>query len=296
MALSSCGGRPSNVLPEDKMVGFLVDMELTEAYVNTQVSISNKERLEMGKRVMQAHGVTEEQLDTTLAWYGRNMDEYSKLYDKVDAELLKRQKKYTEIPNQEHKEPDNLWPYTTHLLMSPLSGEETFVFSLPNIEAEKGTKFQFSFQLPNTTGLKGTLGVEYKDGGGESFSSNFSSKKHIDLELHSDTSKLISRIFGILELKEDAVLPLYIDSISLRALPFDSLEYRNKRRNQKSFGVLRQQKVPEKKEEPDSIGLQPDSIVSKTDSLKNLPVEENKVKKKPMASPAPSIDKSKNNR
>ena len=70
---ASCS-RPSNVLSEKKMVDLLVDMELSEAYVNTQGGISTSEdRVNMGKRVLEIHKVSEETLDTTLAWYGRNL-------------------------------------------------------------------------------------------------------------------------------------------------------------------------------------------------------------------------------
>lgn len=231
----SCGNRPSNVLSEKKMVSLLADMEIAEAYVNTQGSSSNDERIEIGKRVLQAHGVSEETLDTTLAWYGRNMDDYASLFDKVDKEIIKRQKKYSEMEGTTLKIGDNLWPYGSHLVLSPLSGHDALSFSLSNPEMESGDLLVFSFFLPNNANVKSTLGVEYSDGHGEALYSNYSSKKKLNLELQTDTGRKVSRIFGIMHLKDIKDLPLYIDSISLETIPYDSLSYRSKRRSQKTF-------------------------------------------------------------
>lgn len=234
----SCSDRPSNVLSEDKMVKLMVDMELTEAYVNTNVGSSSKDRIDLGERVLKAHGVTEETLDTTLAWYGRNMDEYSQLFEKVDKEIEKRRKKYTEIPGEKQKEPDNLWPFGQHVIISPLSGSNSLTFNVRQPEIEKGDIIEFSSYLPNPTGIKGTFGVEYTDGHGEVMISSFPSKNKIQISLQTDSSRVVSRIFGVMSVKEISSLPLYLDSISLKAEPLDTLNYRSKRRSQKSFGPL----------------------------------------------------------
>lgn len=233
----SCSDRPSGVLKEKEMVDLLVDMQLAEAYTHTQNTLSNHEREDLGKRVLIAHGVSAETLDTTLAWYGRNMDEYSDLYEKVDKELQKRRKKYTENPADIYKEIDDLWPYSQHLVISPLSGHDSFTFSLLHPEIKKGEILQFSFYLPNSVGLRGTLGVEYEDGRGEATITNTTRNK-VMVEVQTDSSKVVKRIFGTMHVKDLKKLPLYIDSISLKGEPIDTINYRSKRRSQKSFGPL----------------------------------------------------------
>lgn len=274
--LVACGGRPKGVVSEKKMVDLLVDMELTEAYMNTQGSVSNEERIEMGRRVMEAHGVSEEEVDTTLAWYGRNMDDYSKLFDKVDAEINRKKAKYTEVEGLKKQEADNLWPYSQHLVISPLSGQQSFVFSLSDIDVKNGSKFTFSFYLPNPVSLKGILGVEYSDGYGESSVSNLSSRKKIEMTLQSDTAKKIERLYGILELKELTKNPIYLDSLELRVLPLDSVEYKSKRRVQKTFGALRERPKPVIAIEKDSVIL--DTTVNVTDSLATSLKDEERIK------------------
>ena len=236
--LTACGDRPSNVLPEDKMVSLMVDMELAEAYSSTQSSSSSDERVELGKRVLEAHKVSQETLDTTLAWYGRNMDEYSSLFEKVDKEIIKRRKKYTEVPGEKQKEVDNLWPYTTHLVLSPLSGQDVFSFNIPRPEIDKGDVLELTFHLPNPSEMKGTFGVEYINGEGEAIVSNTSSRNSVKMTLQTDSANEVSRIYGFLNFKNRQSFPLYIDSLSIRANEIDTLNYRSNRRSQKKYGAF----------------------------------------------------------
>lgn len=235
--LIACSDRPRDVLSEDKMVNLLVDMELTEAYANNQHSMSAKEKNEIGDQVLELHGVSKASLDTTLAWYGRNMDEYTALFEKVDKKINDRKKKYLIEPEGISREADNLWPFPTHLLISSLSGYDGLNFVVKNSELEKGGVVVFTMYLPNVENMKGSLIVEYEDGTGEALSQNYNSRHKIELQIPTDTSRNISKVYGSFNLKDNKGLPLYIDSISLKTEPFDSVTYRNKRRSLKTFGA-----------------------------------------------------------
>lgn len=263
--LWSCSDRPSGVLDEKKMVSLLVDMEIAEAYSNNEATSSHK-KLEIGQQVLESHGVSEESLDTTLAWYGRNMDEYTALFDKVDEEILRRKKKYDLEPIEGLKVSDNLWPYSSHLVISPLSEYDALIFSIPQPEIEKGDIIKLSFSLPNPNGVKGTFGVEYSEGDGESIQTNVSNRRKIEVELQTDTSKSVARLFGFMTLKDVKNQPVYIDSISIITESLDSLNYRSKKRSQKHFGVMLPQKTPEKVEADTVVSSKPDQITPEGES------------------------------
>lgn len=248
----SCNKRPAKVLTEDKMVKLMVDMEIAEAYA-AQNSVSGEEKLEMGQRVMASHGVSKEELDSTLAWYGRNLDQYTALFEKVDKEINRRRIKYSDNPNEANITLANLWPYSPHQIISPLSGSDAMVFSLQNPKIKKGEVVNFSFVAANKWSGKGVLGVEYADGSGETVVNNFSSKSKVEIALQSDTAKTISRLYGYTLFKDLGSKPLFIDSISITLQPIDSTDYVSNKRNQRSYGAYYQRKPAMKKEEPDTV-------------------------------------------
>lgn len=247
--LLSCGNRPKEVLSEKEMIDLMADMQIAEAYASSNNSRDNDKRLEMGKAVLAKHGVTQEQLDTTLAWYGRNLDEYSALFEKVDKQILKRRKKYTnqgaETETDESK--DNLWPYGRHIMISESSNSNGLVISLPGGSLEKGDRLTLSMHIANSAPMRGVLGVEYLDGTSEAYiASQSNSKTKYEISLQTDTSKTVKRIYGTLTPRESKALPVFLDSIKMLRIPYDSLEYRNKR-TQKQYGkVVRKVNKPEK--------------------------------------------------
>lgn len=243
--LMACSKRPGNVLDEDEMIDLMVDMELAESYSSNQSSFTkNEDRLELGQRVLASHGVSAETLDTTLAWYGRNLDEYSALFEKIDQEINRRRDIYMENPEAEEKGKFTLWPYPEHLVLSKQSGYKDFTFSLESPEIEKGEMIRFKFATASASDLNGILGFEYADGTGEAINANKKGIKQFEMELQSDTGKSIKRLYGIVSFPNEKAYPVYIDSLTLIREPYDSIQYHQKRRSQKKYGVIQPRKKP----------------------------------------------------
>lgn len=76
----------------------------------------------------------------------------------------------------------------------------------------------------NTDGMA-MLGVEYDNGTKGYFTRTISNSRRLKLSFQTDTARTVTRIFGNLLLRDESVMPLWIDSIYLSALPFDSMEY-----------------------------------------------------------------------
>ena len=87
MAMSAaCVRRPDGVLSDKDMVSLVADMELAEAYVQTgSRGAGEEERAALVDYVIKKHGLTREEFDTTMAWYGRNVDAYYDLCESVEA-------------------------------------------------------------------------------------------------------------------------------------------------------------------------------------------------------------------
>lgn len=276
--LISCSDRPKNILSEKEMVSLMADMELVEAFSQQDASANRREnRIELGERVLLNHGISEETLDTTLAWYGRNLDEYTALFEKIDEEIERRKKKFIDNTLELNINQSNLWPYSPHLVMSPMNPNDFLRFSIDNPEISLGDVVTFSLAISSPASGKGLIGLEYADGSGESILNTFSNKNRFSMEVQSDTAKTISRLYGVLSFKDRKSFPLYLDSLSIVTAPLDSLDYRRKKRAQKQYSVMVNKKIEEIK--PDTIQVS-DSI-QPIDTIPAIaPVEEATVLRK----------------
>lgn len=235
LILSACVKRPDGVLSERKMVQIVADLELAEAYLQSNPQRSDADRAAMVQYVVDKHGVSRAQFDSTMSWYGRNMDQYYELFAKVDRELSSRRRKAEGSSSVEHTTSD-LWPYSRMALISPLSPSNSMEFSIPTADVEKGQRIELNMRFRSAAGGSSLLGVEYEDGSVSFLNRALTSGRRIQMKIQTDSAKLVKRVFGNILLSSDRDLPLWIDSIYMRALPFDSMEYYNIH-SQRSYNV-----------------------------------------------------------
>lgn len=260
----SCKTRPSGIISEKDMVNIIVDMQLAEAYSSSQITGKDREerRLELADAILASHGVTQEELDSTLQWYGRNLDDYSKLYEKVDKQLLAKRKELTKGEEQRsgNLPGDNLWPYGSNGVVTPLGNSDGWVFSMKDPEIGKGDRLIWKFHFTdNTTPLNGVLGVEYADGTSEASTSFFTNRNSVELTMQTDTGKSVKRIYGSMRFKEKLENIVFADSISLQKTPYDSLEY-YRGRSQKRYGLPVKRDLEKERKRHVADSLRRDSI------------------------------------
>lgn len=96
--ISSCGKAGSKsgegILSEEKMVELLVDTHLIDAILsadNSRSEVKRDKALFYYPSVLEKHGVTKAQMDSSIAWYMRNPALYNRIYEKVVKNLENRQ-------------------------------------------------------------------------------------------------------------------------------------------------------------------------------------------------------------
>lgn len=275
LLLGSCVKRPDKVLSDEDMAPIIADMELAEAYAqaNPGVISDQEKREQLIDGVLKKHGVSREVFDSTMSWYARNSDEYYELYERVDKQLAKRRKNFTGVSTSDDSAGE-IWPYSRHALIAAESGERALSFSIPAEQLDKGSRLVWKLRLRSmpSNGFV-TFGVNYSDGTASFISRQASSTRKLEFTLQTDTARSVSSIFGNFSLASDADLPLWIDSISLRPLPFDSLEYYNINSQRRYFKPSRF-KPKKAAENPDSISPQVRSVVDLSNTSDNPPVQE----------------------
>ncbi len=227
---AGCSNRPEGILSEDKMVKVMADLQIAEAYERNGEAndyLKGKDRELLGRGVLMQHGVSIEEMDSTLAWYGRNMDEYSKLYKKIDIELNKRQLKYARAAGESEKEGAlaDLWPYSRHFVIDEKSLTDGIIVNIPVTELAPGDKLTWKMAVEGASTRNLTLGVDYEDGTSEMNKiSNRGFDKWVEMSIQTDSTLVVNRIFAIADFGTPSHRIL-VDSIQLNHYALNHEEY-----------------------------------------------------------------------
>lgn len=246
---AGCNKRPKGVLSDDEMVGLIADMQIAEVYMQQHNSgyYNDSIRDSAVQWVLDKHGLSKADFDSTMTWYGRNIDDYLNLFGKVDAELAKRQNRAIGETEKNLVSTD-LWPYSRHILISENAPSNGLAFSLPLNDIPKGERITWKMRLKGLSSGSVLLGVDYDNGMSSYTYQTQNGNSKIDLTLQTDTAYNVKRVFGYMRTKEDHSLPIWIDSIALQQLPLDSTEYYRIHSQRKYSGFHKQVKVSEKKD------------------------------------------------
>lgn len=229
---AACDDRPDGVLSEGETVDLLADLQIAEAYNETPSARgSNPTNPRLQEAVLKAHGVSEEEFSNTMAYYGRNIDDYYKLFDKVEARIKKKGEKLTGKV-QDTNEGNDIWPYSRMAYFNRNMATNGLRFSIEPGDLQSGERLEWKLNLTNPEGVDGIIGVEYTDGSASFTKRNAAGNKKFEISLQSDTAKVAKRLFGYITLQEHS-MPVWADSIQLLRMPFDSIEYSKIRTQQK---------------------------------------------------------------
>ncbi len=227
LMLTACDKRPKGVLSDNKMLSLIVDLELAESYVSTYNEDESDDMRESALGgVLKKHNVSKAEFDSTMTWYGKNVDVYQQLLEKADKELLKRQKKISGQVTAEIAVAD-LWPYERHYMISPLSSTDNLAFSIPGEEIAPGERLEWKARLSSMPDGEVMLGVDYETGPSSYTYRQLMGMDKLKVDLQTDTARKVKRIFGNIHIKRNSGSRniILLDSLSLGKLPFDSTEY-----------------------------------------------------------------------
>lgn len=146
-------------LSRQQMVELLTDMQLAEAIYQSRYEEFNtqdkKEALMNG--VLQKHGITQAQLDSTLAWYADYPADYLKINDSVVAKLTRESKDWDQkIAKSYGISKKNNSVISTYSYLT--NADPTITFDIDSIKSQDYTKFELSF---NSLGLNKNIQAEY---------------------------------------------------------------------------------------------------------------------------------------
>jgi Domain of unknown function (DUF4296) len=146
--LMACSKVPDGILSEKEMQAVQVDMQLAEALIsnNNKDFPDNEHKEALYQSVFRKHKITEALYDSSLMWYGRNLDIYMKVYDRMLVDLNRMQKDLGDI--QASASPDtkndsiDIWPRRTYLELKPNALFNGVTFDIkPETNYSSGSSF-----------------------------------------------------------------------------------------------------------------------------------------------------------
>ncbi len=219
--LAACSSRPDYVLSERKMADVLADLTVADqlALRSTRgdgAFADDSARKVLRQGIMQKNGVSEAEFDSTLAWYGHHLDDYSKLYKAVEKRLADKQARLNKQAGVRTDNANNLWPLPQMLSFSRHDLNPGFSFSLPGDKLKAGHTLVWTMRLTGFSGnATALLGAEYPDQ--ELLytrqSMHGSGSQRIQLELPADRHPV--RVIGYLHFATMPMQRVFVDSLTL---------------------------------------------------------------------------------
>lgn len=233
----ACSRVPDGVLSQKEMQAVQVDMQLAEAIVNNTggnfPDDAHKEALYQS--VFRKHKITQAVYDSSLIWYGRNLDVYMKVYDRVYADLEKRIKELGDVQasvvSTVNSDSIDIWTLASHLTFEPkaLFNGVTFDIS-PESNYSSGSSFVLGLNVWGLNAkMRRTPEVRLSVDQGDTIltvNTIITKDGYSETTLRSLPTKQVKRVFGYIRLNNAdsaSYYKVYADSLSLMKYKYGSL-------------------------------------------------------------------------
>lgn len=235
-----CSKVPSGVIQPEKMAQLMADVHTAEAVVDMNRSYypTDSARQAMKQSVYTRHGVSSEQVDSSFAWYGRNITYYMDVYDRT-IEILEH--RLIESGNRVAAEAAlsiagdsvDVWPYPRYIAVNDRLPSKTLTFNFardPNWE--RGDSYTWRAKMFNNQEQSAWgIVVEYADGSMEFLSQDISDGDGWkELVFYSDSLRDATRVYGYMNAANRPGASLHLDSIEMVRKRVDPERY-NRRYN-----------------------------------------------------------------
>jgi hypothetical protein len=152
--VTACSRVPKGIIPERKMQQVLVDMQLADAIINADPSAfrTDEEKKALFRSVFDKHRITEAIYDSSLIWYGKNLDVYMQVNNMALTEVNKRIEEIGPIESEKVYNPTedavDIWSINKYYTFTPTSLSNTIIFNFrENEEYTSGCIFVLGMRV-----------------------------------------------------------------------------------------------------------------------------------------------------
>lgn len=242
LLLVACNSRPDKVLSDDDMEDLLVDIFKSEAIIELNSSEYSNDSMKavVKQSVFLKHGVTQEQYDSSVVWYGHHVNKYVKIYENVIARLndeeldIKKIDKSAPVAVKTAKrtypasgDTADVWENERVWIFMPQYGTNILRFDCKSKPDDRnGDRYKLVVRVRNAISSVGAfIGADYYDG-----SSSYAYRTSLidgdnSLTLQGDSTKRVRRVYGYITAKPSSGEVVLVDSIMLLRTRLDHSQY-----------------------------------------------------------------------
>lgn len=233
MIITACRRMPSGVLSRERMTELMADIYRGESVVefNGNVYYNDSLKKVVKQSILLHHGVTQEELDSSLAWYGRHIEEYVKVCD--DAILLLENRLEMIPPDaiagslQVAGDSARVWVLPPYYRITSRLPSEFITFRLDSDdEWNKGDVYQLELKIAQALGsVETVIAVDYSDGFSEFNTMTANKPGWIKPVLRLDSTRTATRVYGFINVHPIEGEAVYLDSVSLLRMRLQPSQY-----------------------------------------------------------------------
>lgn len=247
MVLCACNKVPSEIIQPDEMALLMADVHTSEAVIelNWDQFRSDSAKQVLKESVYAAHGVSAEQVDSSLAWYGRNITYYMDVYDNTIAILEKRliergNKVAAAAAMSIAGDSVNVWTGPGFLRIYDQLPSKNVLFGYERDRNwERGDTYTWRAKfLNNSDGTIWQMVAEYSDGTIEFIENEVHGEGWKEIALISDSTADLTRVYGFIEPNNEPGTIMTLDSVELVRKRADKEIYPRRYRQKRILEVL----------------------------------------------------------
>jgi hypothetical protein len=152
--VSSCSKVPDDILPEKKMKDVMVDIQLAENIINTnyQAYPDSARKGALFQAVFRKHNITQAIYDSSLVWYGKNLDKLMRIYDLALNDINEQIRELGDVQanaaSSTNQDSVDIWPRHDFLTLYPEALFNGTIFDIkPEKEYMSGSIFVLSMHI-----------------------------------------------------------------------------------------------------------------------------------------------------
>ncbi len=227
--LSSCDPAPDGVLSKEEMARLLADIHKGESVTDIERRSFSTDSMKMALRqsIYMKHGVDKATVDSSMRWYGKHMETYVEVYDRV-IEILEEdlttatdragaEKQSTQMDIAVEGDSVDVWNDIRYRRFAPAMPSEIIPFVLKSDRFwERGDVYQLLVKMLDSRGTTSlTMVAEYTDGSADYVTSTTVGEGWKSVKLVLDSAKMASNVYGSISYTGSTGEVAMADSISL---------------------------------------------------------------------------------